>query len=298
MNLATVLLALLAHLGGNGAADAADEAAALVVSTAGRPAVSSTSGADTRPLDAFDWLPAGALVVSDLESSAVIALANGRRFEIGPDARVRVGGEALEVLKGRIREQPRVAPLPRLAALSPDAHPGSRAGALRIRGRRIRDLYPAGDATTRADGAVLGFSTLPGIARYEVEVENEEGEVVFRAETPGSAVAVSPGALRPGARYRWQVKGASALGPARGEAEFSTLDEAESAARERLRASLDGAADAGSLALLAEVDRGLGLLREARETFARALESSPGNLSLRAAIERIDAQMRDAQPSE
>jgi hypothetical protein len=298
MNMVTVLVALLAPLGGGGAADSTDEAAALVVSSAGRPVFSSSPAADSRPLRAFDWLPAGALVVSDRESSAVIALANGRRFEIGPDTRVRVGPESLEVLKGPVREQARVAPLPRLAALSPDVRPGSRAGALRIRGRRIRDLYPAGDATTPADSAVLGFSTLPGIARYEVEVENEEGEVVFRAETPGSVVAVAPGALRPGARYRWQVKGASALGPARGEAEFSTLDEEEAAARGRLRTSLDGAADTASLALLAEVDRELGLLREARETFVRALESAPANESLRAAIERVDAQLRDPQPPE
>jgi hypothetical protein len=295
MSLATVLLVVLAPLGGVTAADSADEAAALVVSTSGRPAFGSASGADARPLHAFDWLAAGALIVSDRESSAVVALANGRRFEIGPDTRVRVGRESLEVLKGRVLEQARVAPLPRLAALSPEVRPGSRAGALRIRGRRIHDLYPAGDATVRRDGALLGFSTLPGIARYEVEVEDEEGEVVFRAETPGPTVAVSPEALRPGARYRWQVKGASALGPARAEAEFSTLDEEEAAARQRLRASLEGTADAESLALLAEVDRGLGLLREARETFARALESSPGNESLRAAIERVDTQLRDPQ---
>jgi len=296
MSLVTLLLAFLAPLGSRSAASPSDQAAALIVSTTGQPALASASGADARPLHAFDWLAAGELVVSDGESSAVIALANGRRYEIGPDTRVRVGLESLEVLKGRVREQARVAPLPRLAALSPEVRPGSRAGALRIRGRRMRDLYPAGDATVRTDGAILSFSALPGIARYAVEIEDEEGEIVFRAETPGAAVAVSPDVLRPGARYRWQVKGASAQGPARGEAEFSTLGEEEAAARKGLRSSLEGARDAASLALLAEVDRGLGLLREARETFARALEGSPGNEALRAAIERVDAQLRDLQP--
>jgi hypothetical protein len=296
MKVVALPLALLALL--DAAVAPPDEAAALIVSTTGQLALASVPGAASRPLHAFDWLAAGALVVSGAESSAVIALPNGRRFELGSDTRARVGPGSLELLKGRVREQPRVAPLPRLAALSPEAHPGARAAALRIRGRRIGDLYPAGDATVLSDSAVLTFAALPGIARYEVEVENEEGELVFRAESTGAVVSVRPDALRPGARYRWQVRGASALGPARGEAEFSTLDGEDAAARERLRSSLAGTADAASLALLAEVDRALGLLREARETFARALESSPGNEALRAAIERIDAQVRDPQPRE
>ena len=296
MSVVTVLLALLAPLGG--ADSPPDEAAALIVSTTGRLALASAADAGARPLHAFDRLAAGALIVSEAESSAVVALANGRRFEIGADTRARVGQESLEVLKGSVHEQARVAPLPRLAALSPEAHPGSRAGALRIRGRRIRGLYPARDAAVVSDGAVLRFSALPGVAHYQVEIEDEEGELVFRAEIPGAAVAVSPEVLRPGARYRWQVKGASALGPARGEAEFSTLGKDEAAARARLRSSLEGATDTASLALLAEVDRGLGLLREARETFARALEGSPGNEALRAAVERVDAQLREPSPPE
>jgi hypothetical protein len=149
-----------------------------------------------------------------------------------------------------------------------------------------------------ADATTLSFSALPGIARYQVEVEDEEGEPVFRGETPGAALALPRDVLRPGARYRWLVKGASAQGPARGEAEFSTLGEAEATARRDLRASLEGAEDAPSLALLAEVDRSLGLLREARDTFVRALEASPADRALRDAVERVDAQLRNLQPPE
>lgn len=291
------LLPALALLG-SAAPSASDEAAALVVSATGQLIVAGASGRDSRPLRVFDWIPAGAIVRSGAQSGAVLALASGRRYDVGSDTSVRVDPESLEVLAGRCREQGRVAPLPRLAALSAAARPGTRAGALRIRGRRIRDLYPAGEAAVPAEAAALRFSPLPGIARYTVEIDDEAGESVFRGETVDPVIAVPPGTLKPGARYQWLVRGASAQGPARGEAEFATLEANAAAARARLRTSLEGAEDAASLALLAEVDRGLGLLREARDTFARALEASPGDQALREAVERVEAQLRDLQPPE
>jgi hypothetical protein len=295
MNVASALLAVLSLT--SSSPGTGEGTAALVVMANGR-LVHQAAGGERRDLRAFDAVAAGGLLESAEDGAAVLALANGRRYELGPRARVRVGTDAIEILVGSCRELARVAALPRLSALSPDAHPGSRSGALRIRGQRIRELYPAGGATVPADSTTLRFSPVPGIDRYVLEIEDEQGESVFRAQSETSELLVPAGVLRPGGRYRWLVKGASAQGPARGEAEFSTLGAEEAADRRALRESLEGAEDAGSLALLAEVDRRLGLLREAREQFARALEASPGDEALRAAVEGLDERLREPQPAE
>lgn len=280
-----------------GVGDSDGEAAALIVAVTG-PLTVSEHGRETRPAAALDWLRAGAVVEPAAGATAVLALAGGRRYEITTGCRVRVSAEALDVLTGHARELPRFAPLPRLSLLSPDARAGSRAGALRVRGLRLRGLYPRADAATLAASAALAFSAAPGIVEYHVEVEDEEGATVFHATTRGSSVPVSPGVLQPGRRYRWSVRGSSSEGVARGEAEFITLDAEAAQARDRLRASVGEARDAASLTLLAEVDRSLGLLQEAHDGFTRALASAPGDDRLRQALAQVDARLREAAPEE
>ena len=273
------------------------DAVALIVTATGTLTVSE-DGREARRATALDWLRAGAILESPAGSTAVLALAGGRRYEVAPRSRARVAAEGIEILAGRARELPRIAPLPRLGALSPDAHAGSRAGALRVRGRRLRDLYPRADATSLAGSTTLAFSSLPGVTEYHVEVEDEEGETVFHVTTRGSAVPVSPDVLRPGQRYRWSVRGNSPEGLARGEAEFSTLDTEAVRARQQLRASPGLADDVASLALLAEVDRNLGLMQEARDGFARALERTPGDSALRQALDQVESRLREPAQSE
>jgi hypothetical protein len=273
----------------------AEDPVALVLEKTGELTVSGPAAGVAKPLRAFEWVAAGARIEASDGSEATVALVSGRRYRIDPRSRVRVGADSLETLSGSCRELSRLPTLPRLARILPEAQPGSRAGALRIRGRRIPDLYPD-EATVLADSATLTFSPLPGIDQYQVEIEDEEGEIVFHASVRAGKVVVSPGVLRPGARYRWQVRGTSPEGPARGEAEFSVLDREAARDRRELRASLQGADDTASLALLAEVDRSLGLLREARETFSRALERSPGDADLSAAAGRLDVQMHPKHP--
>ena len=78
---------------------------------------------------------------------------------------------------------------------------------------------------------------------------------------------------------------------ARAVAEFVTLEEKPARARATLKASLDAAGDAPSLALLAEIDRGLGLLAEARDGFRAALARAPGDSGLREALEALERQL-------
>jgi len=271
-------------------------AAALVVAASGPVAVTE-AGSAPRSIGALEWLPSG--VVLDVASqTAVIALAGGRRYELAARARVRVLPDRLEVLAGEAHELPSVAPFPKTARLAAHEQAGARSGAMRIRGRSIQGLYPCADAVTLAEATTLRFSAEPGVAEYHVEIEDEEGATLFHVSTRGSEVVVARDVLRPGRRYRWSVRGGSAEGLARGEAEFSTLDADAAAARQKLRESLGGSDDVPSISLLAEVDRQLGLLLEARDGFARALGRSPGSSELHAAQARVEAQLRGGVPPE
>lgn len=291
------ILALALATAGPAPTPVADEAVAIVVSVHGSVRAEAPAAA-ARPLAALDWLRVGTTLAVDPAGGAVLALASGRRFELRPGVRARVGAEGLDVLAGDAFELPRVPPLPRLPALAADARPGIRAGALRVRGRRLAGLYPQ-DAVTLADATTLVFEPLAGVSEYHVEIEDEEGESVFHAGVRGPEVVVSPGILRPGRRYAWSVRAATSSGPARGEAAFATLDEPAASAREGLRRALAAATpDASALALLAEVDRGLGLLREARDGFARAVTASPGDAALRAALDRAQRRLAEQAPPE
>lgn len=60
---------------------------------------------------------------------------------------------------------------------------------------------------------------------------------------------------------------------------------------------MEKAGDSASLALLGEIDRSLGLLFEAWESFRAALERSPDDAALRAALEGAERQMiEEAEP--
>jgi hypothetical protein len=62
--------------------------------------------------------------------------------------------------------------------------------------------------------------------------------------------------------------------------------------RAALKTAVELSGDADSLALLAEIDRRLGLLREAREEFGAALERASAREAVRAAIAQIDEALR------
>jgi hypothetical protein len=225
-------------------------------------------------------------------------LAGGRRYELTAASRVLVSGDGLEVLAGQPRELSAFGPLPRVGALSGDARPGPRAGALRVRGQRLSGLYPRGDATTLAARTALSFAVVPGIDEYHVEVEDEAGETVYHLTTRGSRVPIPPGVLQPGQRYRWSVRGSSTEGAARGDAEFATLDADSAEKRERLRASLESAGEPGGLTLLAEVDRSLGLYAEARDGFAAATARAPDDVPLRRALREAESILNEPPRSE
>jgi hypothetical protein len=269
-----------------------EDAVAIVARLAGRATVRNRGG-EAREARLFDWLPAGAAVETAPASSLTLAFAGGQRHEMGPSATATLGPDGLAASSGPVTALAPLPPLPSIPPLAPDARPGTRAAALRIRGPRIQGLYPRGDAAVLSDGAVLRFAPAPGAASYRVEVEDDEGVVVFRVEVAAPPVQVSPGVLEPGARYSWVVRTLrGSRPPALGAAEFVTLAAEVVERRAALRRAL-GTEDPASSSLLAEIDRELGLLVEARDTFRSALAAAPDDDRIREALLRVEAALAE-----
>ena len=274
---------------------------AIVYGLSGAASVRVPPARAPRPAQRFEWLPAGAEVEVAEGGTLLLAFASGSRYELGGGTAVTLAAPSgFGASRGPVRALPSVSPLPRLPGLAAEAKPGARAGALRVRGTRIVGLYPADEANVLPDEAVLFFESLPGTPRYKVRVEDEIGATVFEAEVGTSSVVVSPGVLKPGARYHWTVRSLGESASARGEADFGVVTRESLAAREALRHSLEGLADPESRALLAEVDGQLGLWLEAHREFRAALAQAPADASLQAALQRlaglIPASVRDAKP--
>jgi tetratricopeptide (TPR) repeat protein len=170
------------------------------------------------------------------------------------------------------------------AAMSWFRAPGRRSGR--------KGLYPHHGAAALAGEAILRFQPVPGADRYRIEVQDGQGHVVFETETATSEVRLVAGALEPGVRYRWTVCTVERAGPvAQGEAELATLPRDVAEAREALRKGIEAAGDGDSLALLAAVDRSLGLLAEAREELRTALQSSPEDAALAEALAELERRL-------
>jgi hypothetical protein len=105
-------------------------------------------------------------------------------------------------------------------------------------------------------------------------------------------MAVPRGVLLPGAHYSWT---AAAVEPDKKQAprksEFTTLAAESIQQRQVFRAHLEKAGEFESVALLAEIDRRLGLLLEARDQFRIALGKSPRNPVLRQLVGDLDRQL-------
>lgn len=269
------------------------QALAVVAGLSGSASVATPPAMKTEPARLFAWLPAGATIEVGPGSRVTLAFLDGSRCELLERSRGRVRAGGLDSVSGSQRVLDRVPPLPHLAAIAREAEPGTQSAAIRIRaGERIRQLYPAGGAMSLADSTVLRFSPVHEAAGYVVEVEDEMGRTVFQAQTQAPSVAVSGGILKPGSSYYWRVRTLEAIGPARrGEARFATLAGEDTRLRAALREALEPKGEVESLALLAEVDRRLGLLSEAREGLRAALARAPEDESLRQALAAVEKQL-------
>jgi hypothetical protein len=282
---------LLATLPAQTAATAVRKPVAIVYQMKG-DALRIEPGRSRERVHLFDRLPAGTTLEVAPSSRLALAFVNGLRYELGEGSRATLGPKDFASHTGVTRPLAPVPPLPCLSPIAAKDRPGLRAGAVRIRGERITGLYPRRGAAVLAGEAVLRFQPAAGARGYRIEVQDGEGWTVFQADAESPPVKV-PGRLRTGHRYWWTVQTLdrpSAV--ARGGAELVTLGADAARMREEARKVLE-AEGPGSLPLLAEVDRSLGLLHEAREDLRTALESTPSGPALREALAELEMQLED-----
>lgn len=271
----------------------ATEAVAVVTSVSGD--VTASALPDKKfPVHLFDWLLAGSTIESGASSRLTLVFADGRRYEIPERSRVSLSAAGPKSLAGSVHSLRAVPPMPRLVAVI-SSRVGERSGAIRLRqgsDLHFRTLYPNANSLTLPDNTMLRFASIEGASRYRVELEDESGKTVFDAETQLLAVAVPTGILHPGSHYYWKVRTIERMGPSvRGESEFATLGEEDIQRRAAVRAVLEKEGDVQSLALMAEIDRRLELLVEARDGFQAALAKAPEDTALQKALAEIDAQL-------
>jgi hypothetical protein len=269
----------------------ADSGVAIVCSLTGTAQLLVPSG-EKKALQLFDWLQADSVIQVGPASRVLVTYLDGSRYALTEGNRATIAPGGPEGSAGNVSRLDSVPALPRLAALTNTA--GTHPAASRIRGGpdRIRNLYPFADSAALPEETVLRFTPVEDASRYRVEIEDDTGRTVLDAETQSTTIGVPAGILRPGVRYRWRVKTVERMGPAlRAESEFSTLPEEDIRRRSVLRKALVKMNEADSLALLAEIDRRLGLLLQAREEFRVALARSPADAALQTTISELEKQL-------
>lgn len=281
-----VVLATLSCPAAWGQEPAAKPIAALISELSGAASIRATPDAGAGIAQRFDAMAVGATLEIAPQSRAVIVLAGGQRFELGPNARATIAATRLTSPSGPITELPPLPPLPRLVALD-ESRPKGPPGSVRLRATEIARLRPYGGVTL-AERTVLRFEPVRGASRYGVEIADQAGKRIFATESTTPEVIVPAGVLEPKASYYWTVETLDRFGAAaRGASEFSTLSAEDGRLRQALRQSLGASGDGSALALVAEVDRRLGLDEEALDGFRAALAGSPDDLALQQAVRRL-----------
>jgi len=268
-------------------ATAGEKRAALISELIGSASIQERASQASVPVDRFAAVAGGAILSVHRESRAVIVLSNGKRFVLNAGARATVHADGLTKISGSVEEMPALPVLPQLVAL--EASAPKALGGVRLRSTAIVGLSPS-NGSALASRATLRFKPVQGAATYRVEIEDEKGRVIFGVQTTSPEVRVPPDILTAGAAYYWTVRSIDHPGAqARGSAEFGTLRAEEATARDNLMHRLHSEGDVSSLALLAAIDRHLGLHQEALEGFRDALTRSPGDRALIEAVRELEA---------
>jgi hypothetical protein len=270
---------------------AADSEPAAIVSELRGSATVIEQGKAARALQLYDWIVEGASVAIAKDSTAVLVLTSGARFSLQKDARVVVRRAGLR-LSATVRPLPAMPPLPIVPPIA-SAGSGARknptsAGAIRIRGSSIRNLYPSGHATI-AHETTLRFDG--GVPAFLVVIEDDKGKPVMELHTELRHVVVPPGVLAQGKQYSWRVTVPGDPETLPGEGTFVTLTASTERERRALRSSL-AAGGPSDQVLLARIDERLGLLAEARDALAAAAGQMPEDSRARQMLRQIEQQLR------
>jgi hypothetical protein len=215
----------------------------------------------------LDWAVGGTILATGGDASMVVVFQNGMRTRLGEHSRLRVTADGPADATGSAHALPRVPALPQVGLVSLEG-PATRINAVRVRGEAFARLHPDG-AGVMAEAARLEFEPVREFSSYAISIEREDGTIVFETTSSATSIDVPPGLLRHGTPYYWRVSARDPVGGnVRGAGRFVTLTAEQAARRGALQRQL--ASSPAELPWLAEIDRSLGLLREALSGFERA----------------------------
>ena len=273
-----------------GMSSGSDEKVAIVCFLEGKAWIVEPGEEERSEIFLFDWIKIGAIVETDSEAKLTLAFSSGDRYEIEGKSKLTIGENAFTDKTGSIKELKPVPVMPQIASISLEARPGSRLGGIRLRGpkRIVSGLYPSEEATVIADDAILTFEPLEGVERYRIEIEDEWGNNIFSLETGSPKVIASPGVLKPGANYYWEVRTLEKDKPSTvSYAAFATVSEVHALTRSAFKEQSYRTKDGPNLLLLAQLEMAIGLRKEACETLKTALALFPDNSEIKKAIAKF-----------
>lgn len=255
----------------------------IVASLSGRVTRATHQGKPA-PVSALDLIPAGTVLQTAAKSSVTVLLPDGRRLELGPAARATIDATGPSHIVGPVHE---LEPLPPIYKPQPLAIASETVAVTRFRGATsIAELCPRQGMVALAGSVKLSFRKVTGADRYEVVLENDDGEQLLDERT--ASTEIIPPALQAGSHYSWSVRAFGAAGViTEDQASFVTLSEEQAKARQSFAEGLRRNVEPSlALALLALVDLETGLVREAIDGFQAALQLKTNDAAIRRNLDR------------
>jgi hypothetical protein len=239
---------------------------AIVCFVEGAAVVVGAQETPPRELVLLDRVSEGDEVQTGDGSRLVLTFVDGHRFELSERAVVVVGRGTVTAKSGKVDDCGVVPVVPRLATLAAEHEAGLETATTRIRNETKDRIHiePAAREVVLADNVVLRFSDVAGANGYRVQIEDHDWQTVFTADTVERQVQVPAGTLQPGQVYFWSVRSVGQGESASwGVARFGTLDQETASRRTALEGEARRAREADLYVLLAEIDRTLGMHRQA-----------------------------------
>lgn len=270
------------------------EPVAIICYISGKAVVKIPSDNKSNDLQLFDRLKAGSEIETEKNSKVIIAFFNGAEYEINEQSKVTVEQNELKSDKGSFKKTKVIPAMLKIAPIAKEENPGKRAAAVRIRSGYLAGLdllnpYPRDGATVLASNAVLSFKPVEGISKYKVDVEDEIGNSIFSVETSSTAITISPNIIKDGSVYYWRVRTLDQQKRSvHAEAIFETVTKENVKLRSTLKQQMEKQQDISLLMLLADLDRNLGLMKEACEEIQSAIKQYPDNPMLMQSLSQFE----------